>query len=286
MRRTLGKVYRKNRSMFWIVCWVLPLVPAKVWSQTGDTTDNGQKQEVYDFILLNAKFNDRFTFMGRDFGQTIPTLSTDVMYYFHTGLYFNVSAFRFLEPEIPYQYALSLGYQTDLSAKTDLNVSYSQFLVSGSSEVTGIQNMGFLQGTFGLDWDYLYSTLQLQGLFNDKTDVFISSQHSRYFEFDQRLFKTITVSFEPAFSFMWGTSRFYHLGGFGENLLDAASELENLRFLTWEIMLPLNLEWNGWGMEFQYRYVHPVNTPEFDESGGRFIFGGQLTYSLPIKKMR
>lgn len=286
MNRKMGETRSHIWFLFGNVCWVLSLIPALAWSQVDDTTASDQKQEVYDFILLNAKFNDRFTFMGRDFGQSIPALSTDVMYYFHTGLYFNATAFKFLEPEVPYQYALALGYQRDLSTKTDFNISYSQFLVSGSSEVAGIQNLGFLQSTFGLDWDYLYSTLQLQGLFNEKTDLFITSRHSRYFEFDQKLFKTFTVSFEPAFSFMWGTSRFYHLGGFGENLLDSAQDMDKLKLLTWEIMFPLNLEWNRWGVELQYRYVHPVNTPEFDESGGRFIFGGQLTYLLPIKKLR
>ena len=73
--------------------------------------------------------------------------------------------------------------------------------------------MGLLQGTFGLDWNYLYSTLQAQALWNEKPDLFLVSKHSRYFEFDQKLFNALTVSFEPSISFYFWYKQLYYLGG-------------------------------------------------------------------------
>ncbi|MEX2568918.1 MAG: hypothetical protein WD431_23450, partial [Cyclobacteriaceae bacterium] len=255
---------------------------AKVFAQEKDSVESGQ--EAFDFLILNGKIIDRFTFLGRDFGRKIPSTNLDVMYYFNTGWYMNASIFKFLDQNVPYQYNFSLGYQTDLSSKTDLNLSYSQFFVAEDSKVTGIQNMGLLQGTFGLDWNYLYSTIQVQALCYEKPDIFLISKHSRYFEFDQKLFKVFIVAFEPSFSFTYGTSRFYYLGGFEENHDQTALTIDQFKFLSWDINFPVNFEWNNWIIEFQHRLVIPRNTPDFDESVSGLVFGCQLFYTIPIKK--
>jgi len=262
------------------------LMALQGYSQENDTTTNVQDQVDYDFIFIGSKFNDRFVFMGRDFGQRIPTFSSDIMYFFNSGWYINTSALKFMEPDIPYQYAISLGYHTELNNLTELNASYSQFLVSGSSSIVGIQNLGFLQATIGLDWNYLYSTMQVQGLLKENPDLFITSKHSRYFEFDQKLFNHVTVSFEPSVTFVLGTSRFYYLGVFEGGLSEVEGELNKFQPLNWEFTIPLTFEWKNWGIEFQARYVHPLNTIALDESRNRMIYGGQLSYTLPIKKTK
>lgn len=88
--------------------------------------------------------------MGRDFGLEVPVVSTELMYYIRSGVYVNLSALKFMEENLPWQYALSLGYATDLSEKTDVNISCSQFLVAGESAIAGIQNLAFLKGSFGM----------------------------------------------------------------------------------------------------------------------------------------
>ncbi|WP_235941208.1 hypothetical protein [Cyclobacterium roseum] len=275
-----GSFYR-----FFVLILVFFLILTQGFAQEKDSIQSTQPT-VYDFIILNGKVNNRFAFMGRDFGRKIPSANLGLMYFFNNGWYVNASVFTFLESDIPIQYALTSGYQTDLSPITDLDISYSQFLVPGESKVAGIQNMGVLQGRFGLDWNYLYSTIGVQGLFNETPDLFLTSRHSRYFEFDQKLLKVFTVSFEPSFSFTFGTSRFYYLGGYEVSDTEKNEAIENFNLLSWEIEFPLNVEWNNWMIEFQTRYIIPQNLPDFDESVSGFVFGSHLIYTIPIKKAK
>jgi hypothetical protein len=256
----------------------------QVSAQETDTTTAEPKEDKYDFVIFSGKYHNAFTFFGRDFGQSVPFLSSDLMYYFHSGFYINASGFKFLDTDLPIQSSLSLGYRRDLTKNTDLNVSYSQFLVSGNSTVAGIQNLGLLQTTFGLDWNYLYSTIQVQGLFSDRPDIFLSSQHSRFFQFDQKLFNAITVSFEPKFTITAGSSKFYNLGDYPELDETEKNKLEKINILSWDFMLPVSFEYKSFEMEVFSRYVAPLNTPEFDQSRNRFIHGIQLNYFLAIKR--
>jgi len=261
---------------------ILLVINVKVFAQDSDTVSS--EKSKYDFVIVSGKYNNAFTFFGRDFGQSIPFVSTDVMYYFHSGFYINASGFKFIDTELPIQSSLSVGYRRDLSKNTDLNVSYSQFLVTENSSVAGIQNLGLLQTTFGLDWNYLYSTIQVQGLFSDRPDLFLSSQHSRFFQFDQKLFRSITVSFEPKFTLTAGSSRFYNLGAYPEMEASDIKKLEKINILSWDFMLPVSFEYKSFEMEVFSRYVAPLNTPVFDNSRNRFIHGIQLNYFLAIKR--
>lgn len=252
-------------------------------AQDADSVTVKEERTVYDFIILNSRYQNAFAFLGRDFGMNIPLISSDVMYYFNSGLYLNASGIKFLQEGVPWQYALTAGYAKDITEKADINVSYSQFIVADESQVTGIQNLAFLQGTIGWEWGPLYSSVQGQFLFNEKLDYFVSSHHSRYFEFDQKLSKTITVSFEPKFSLMGGTSRFYLMGGY-EITPNELEDLDKFRLQSWEFMLPVTFTIGYFDLEFQTRYIRPLNVPEFDLSQGRFVFGGQLSYAIPVKR--
>lgn len=256
------------------------------FGQEADSTAKEEKTTVYDFLIINGRYQSAFTFLGRDFGQTIPFSSLDIMYFFNSGIYFNLSSFKFLRTDIPLQYGATLGYFKEISKNTDINISYSQFIVNQSSGITGIDNLGFLQTTFGLDWGIMYSSLQPQVLFNEKNDFFLGSHHSRYFEIDQKLFKKITVSFEPKFSILAGTSRFYQVGFNGQLETDQIENTDRFQLVSSEFTLPLNFASGGWEFEFQPRYVIPFNFPEFDNSSNRFIWGFQISYAIPVKKAK
>jgi hypothetical protein len=254
--------------------------------QDSDSTKIENKETVYDFLIINGRYQNAFNFLGRDFGQTIPFGSLDIMYFFNSGVYFNLSSFKFLQTEIPLQYGATLGYFKELSKNTDINISYSQFIVGQSSGIAGIENMGFLQATFGLDWGVMYSTIQPQFLFNEKNDYFIGSHHSRYFEIDQKLLKKITVSFEPKFSILAGTSRFYLVGYDGLIENNQMENTDKFQLISSEFSFPIMLAISGWEFEFQPRYVIPLNLPEFDDSSKRFIWGFQISHAIPVKKLK
>jgi hypothetical protein len=254
-------------------------------AQETDSVAVSEEKTVYDFVIINSKYQNAFAFMGRDFGLSIPFVSSDVMYYFSSGLYLNASAFKFFQDGVPWQYSLTAGYAKDITEKTDFDVSYSQFIVADESSVTGIQNLAFLQGTFGWEWGPVYSSVQGQFLFNEELDYFLNFHSSRYFEFDKKLFKTFTVSFEPKLSLLVGTGRFYLMGGyeFTPNELD---DMNKFKLQSLEFMLPLTLTVGYFDFEFQTRYVRPLNVPEFDSSQGRFLFGGEVSYAIPVKRKK
>lgn len=269
-----------------VVCLMQIVLCFPASAITEDSLEVKKKEIKYDYIILSGKYNNAFTFLERDFGQSTPFLSSDIMYYFNSGWFIDVSGFKFLQPGIPLQTSVSLGFQKALSKKTDLSLSYSQFLVADKSTAVGIQNAGYLQTTFGLDWKILYSTIQLQGLFNENPDFFISTTHSRYFEFDQKLFKAFTVSFEPKLTVVGGTSRFYLLGGYSEIDDQVAEDLEKVKLIGWDFSLPVTFSINYFELEFQAKYVSPLNVPEFDPSVNRLVFGVELGYYIPVKKMK
>jgi len=273
----------KWKTLLFTMLWLGSLI--HVQAQQADTVVVSNEETIYDFLILNSRYQNAFTFLGRDFGLNIPMVSTDVMYFFNSGLYFNATGIKFFQSGIPWQYAFTAGYAKDISKKTDFNLSYSQFIVVDESDVTGIQNLAFLQGTFGLEWGPIYSSIQGQVLFNEDLDYFVSSHHSRYFEFDQKLFKSFTVSFEPRFSLMAGTSRFYLMGQY-EFTTNELDDLDKFRLQSWEFMLPLTFNVSYFDFEFQARYVRPLNVPDFDLSSGRFVFGGQLSYAIPVKRKK
>lgn len=256
------------------------------FGQEADSISKEENTPVYDFVIINGKYQSAFTFLGRDFGQTIPFGSLDMMYFFNSGIYFNLSSFKFLRTDIPLQYGATLGYFKEISKNTDINISYSQFIVNQSSGITGIENLGFFQATFGLDWGIMYSSIQPQVLFNEKNDYFLGSHHSRYFEIDQKLFNKITVSFEPKFSILAGTSRFYQTGFNGQLETDQIENTDRFQLVSSEFTLPLTFASSGWEFEFQPRYVIPFNVPEFDNSSNRFIWGFQISYAIPVKKAK
>ncbi|WP_373494667.1 hypothetical protein [Aquiflexum sp.] len=256
------------------------------YGQESDSTNKEDRETVYDFLIINARYQNAFTFLGRDFGQTIPFGSLDIMYFFNSGVYINLSSFKFLQTEIPLQYGATLGYFKEISGNTDINISYSQFIVGQSSGIAGIENMGFLQTTLGLDWGMMYSTIQPQILFNEMNDYFVSSHHSRYFEIDQKLWKKITVSFEPKFSLLAGTSRFYQIGNSGQMENGQLENTDRFQLVSSEITFPITLAKGGWEFEFQPRYIVPLNLPEFDNSRNRFIWGFQISHAVPVKKLK
>ena len=259
---------------------------------------------IYDYIFLTQRFQNKFTFYGRDFGQKIPFLNSGVMYYFHSNVWLNVSGFYFFNSQIPIQPGASLGYLADLSPKTEFNISYTQYFSKGGKPLKGL-SQGFAQTSLGLDWKIMFSTLQVQAMFSDSSDYFITTQHSRYFVFNEKLWDKIKISFEPKISFTWGTNQFayqYQEIAIGPGSRTRPPQAQGkppaskpnplpgnggtFKFLNWDFVFPLTFEWYPFQLETSFRYTHPYNMTDLDISSPTFVFGAELTYYIPVKKHR
>jgi hypothetical protein len=180
--------------------------------QASDFSDKKPRRDttVYDFLYIGTKYQNQFAFLGRNFGQPIPFVSGDLTYNLSNNLWVSGSAYQFMDNAIAFQSSLSAGYRRDISNRVDVNISAGQFFMQSGEGSDQIDQIGFYQGGVGLDWTILYSTFQAQVMTYSTQDYFLISQHSRYFQFNNKLFNTVAVSFQPMFTITWGTSRFYY----------------------------------------------------------------------------
>ncbi len=207
-KRTL----RFSRMLLIVVITASATISVAGSNDSDSTLDENSIKDtaIYDFLFIGGKFQNQFAFMGRNFGHRIPFATNDLTYFTNFNLWLSASAYHFFDNAIPFQSSVSIGYGGDITRKIDYNVSYSHFLIPATDQISKLQSLGFVQATVGLDWNILYSTLQAQVMTYSTPDYFFVSQHSRYFEFSQKLFGKVTVSFQPAFAVTLGTSRFYY----------------------------------------------------------------------------
>ena len=272
---------------------LLVLISTKVSSQSDSSTLSPPPDSLhYDFILIDTKIQNQFAFLGRDFGTNIPVSSVTLAYYFHTNIWIGASAFYFFDDFIPLQTGITLGYYKEFSPHLDLHLSYSQFYIPDKDIPSASKSQGYFQSTLGLDWGLLYSTIQPQLIIRKNGDLFITSAHSRYFEFNGRLFKKIKVSFEPRFAFTFGTHHFDYADGIvvgpGGGAVAVPNEEKDLGKkivpLNWDFTFPLKFEEGKATIEFSWRYSSPLNIASSDVSEPAHFFAASIGYYIPIAK--
>jgi hypothetical protein len=245
----------------------------------------------YNFLVVDSRYQNQFTFWGRDYRQKLPLLATSLMYYTHSGVWVSASNFKFINNSVPAQVGFTLGHFKEVSSRTDWHISYSQFFVA-SQNVPGNRSQGYLQTTLGHDWNILFSSLQIHALINQHSDIFFTTYHSRYFEFNDYLWKKIKVSFEPRFSFTFGTHNFEYADGLvmapgGGGVIVQTSDTNlgsKIEPLNFDFIFPLRFAVSNFFVEPSWRYTLPFNANSAYASGGLSIWTVNINYSLPIRR--
>jgi hypothetical protein len=255
------------------------------FAQEADSLTKGSKLESTNYLFFGTSYQTRVNFMGRDFGQKIPLLSSDLMYWHRSGLYFNATLAKFFVTELTWQKGLGLGFSRPLTQKTDIDISFNEYFGANNLNESGQDNIGMLQGTFGLDWGLLYSTTQLLYLFNQPGDFFVVSRHSRYFELDNRIGKSGILSFEPRMTLYLGTSKYYQIGGYDLTLREF---LDTQRFVAQgvDFSVPITLSLSNLEFQVEPRWVIPTQVPEYDLSSSNFQLALKATYAFPLKNSK
>lgn len=249
-------------------------------SQTDSATE-----ESRDYLIVSTGFQNKVSFMSRDFGQKIPIFSNDLLFYHRTGFYLAASISKFLTTDLSWQKGLGAGFYKSLTSKLDLDLSYSHYFGASNLNLAGQDKLGMAQGTVGLDWGILFSTTQAIYLVNSPGDFFITSRHSRYFELDQPLLKGGILSFEPRFTLFLGTSNYYRLGGYE---FSRTQYLETQRFVSQgiEMAIPFSLTFSRLEFQLEPRWIVPTQVPEYDESTSSFQFAIKASYALSLKRSK
>jgi len=283
--------HNESVSIFMTKGSVLFFLLSAIWMSSGYGQEldsaklDSTKAVSYDYLLVSSQYQTRTTFMGRDFGQKNPFFSSDAMFWHNSGIYLTASLSKFFVEDLSWQKGFGLGFSGQFSEKADFDVSISEFWGGSYINATGTDNVGIVQGTVGWDWDLLYSTTQFQFLINESSDFFIVSNHSRYFELDKRLWQKAILSLEPRFSFFFGTSNYYQIGGYD---LSAQEILETQQFKAQaiEIAVPVSLTLGSFEFQAEPQWVIPVNVPDYDSSVANIQASFRMTYTLPIKKLK
>ena len=265
---------------FFLSCISSPSLAQELESQTDSAT-----KESGDYLIASTGFQNKASFMSRDFGQKIPIFSTDLLFWHRSGLYLGASLTRFLTTDLSWQKGLGTGFFKPLSTKVDLDVSYHHYFGASNINSAGQDNLGMAQGTIGLDWGILYSTTQAMYLVNSPGDFFIISRHSRYFELDQPLLNGGILSFEPRFNLFLGSSNYYRIGGYE---FTRAQYVETQRFVAQgvEMALPISLSYSRFEFQLEPRWIAPTHVPDYDSSSSSFQFAIKASYALSLKRSK
>lgn len=252
-----------------------------------------QRDTVYNFVFVDARWQNQFAFWGRNYGSELPFLSANLTHYWHSNFWISIAGYDFFDGNVPFQTALSLGYSRALSEKSDWHLSYSQFFIPENISPASARTTGYFQTMVGLDWKVLYSALQVHALLNKTSDVFFTTYHSRYFQFNRPLWKKIKVSFEPKASITFGTNHFDYVdvltpgGGISGPQNDTSNNQgDAIKILNWDFLFPLKFEAGRVTIDTFWRYSVPLSTSESDPSKPvhQVIIG--LNYFIPIQRVK
>ncbi len=247
----------------------------------------------YNFIIVDSRYQSQFAFWGRDYNQKIPFLATSLLYYIHSGVWMGASNFSFFNQAIPTQFGLSLGYFKEVTPRIDWHTSYSQFYVQSSSVPPPYNTQGYFQTTLGIEWGLLFSNFQAHVLINQRSDVFFTTYHSRYFVFNQLLWKKVKVSFEPKVSFTWGTHNFEYANGLvfapgGGGVISQPGTAEGqgskIQALNFDFVFPLKFAVGYFSIEPSWKYTLPMNANPIYSASGFGIYSIEGCYYIPIKR--
>jgi|Laugrespbdmm15sd_2_1035082.scaffolds.fasta_scaffold09406_3 hypothetical protein len=261
------------------------LIPNLCLAQELESKGDSVASESGNYLIASTGFQNKASFMSRDFGQKIPIFSTELLFWHRSGVYLSTTLSKFLTTDLSWQKGVGAGFFKPLNPKLDLDFSYHHFFGASNLNSTGQDNLGMAQGTIGLDWGILYSTTQAMYLVNSPGDFFISSRHSRYFELDKPIKGGGVLSFEPRFSVFLGTSNYYRIGGYE---FTRTQYLETQRFTAQglEMALPITLSYSKVEFQLEPRWVIPTQVPEYDTSLARFQLAIKASYTLSLKRSK
>jgi hypothetical protein len=253
------------------------------FTQDLDSLEDSSRVESTNYLIVSTGFINRANFMSRDFGQKLPLSSTELLFWHNSGIYVTALASKFMDPSLSWQNGLGLGYSISLSPKVDVDASYHHFVGASNLNSSGKDQIGMLQGTWGLDWGLLYSTTQALYLVNDPGDFFIVSRHSRYFEFDYRIGGKAIVSFEPQLTFYLGTSNYYQLGGYDLTQKEFLAT-RSFIFQGLDIAIPFTLSAGSVEFQLEPKWVNPVQVPYYDQSSSNFQLALKASFTFGLTK--
>ncbi|MFI5161168.1 MAG: hypothetical protein ACHQHN_07815 [Sphingobacteriales bacterium] len=219
-------------------------------------------------------------FFGRTGQIKYPFLNADVIYNAKSGFFVYGSVYKVLT-SIPVidETDFGAGYLYRYSSKFTGNISYTRFIFNKNALIIKSASSNDVNFSNSYDWKILKSNITLDYLFGESSDVFVTINHSKYFETNFGIFDDKDyLSFNPGFSVIFGTQNFVqkyannHPGKFGHDndygdpylvppplYPQYAGYNSQFRMLNYSFKIPIAYNRPHYTFEFAYKYSIPVN---------------------------
>lgn len=219
--------------------------------------------EKYQVLFVALDFNNKTYFLGRDLGLDQFTLSPQVVYQHHSGVYLGVSGAIYSEFDPQWDITTaSVGFSKNFGTYDNFNfdIGYSRYIFS-DSQSRDFENS--LDASFSIETKdrLIGASATVTYFFGDEQGV--QNSFDIYSSLD--LFKLSNkhqVSLNPQVSFIVGnesidTSRFDDLLSDIPLVSRIVNEFETYALRNTQLSVPLNVELGDFELEFGYNFNFP-----------------------------
>jgi hypothetical protein len=249
-------------------------IPKKV----ADTDTVVRKQS----LSVGASVGSDAQFFGRTGPVRYPFMNADVIYNAKSGFFVYGSMYKVFG-SIPLidETDVGGGYLYRFSPKFTGNISYTRFIFNKDALIIKSASSNDVNFSNSYDWKILKSTVTMDYLFGESSDIFLTINNSKYFETNWSIFDDKDyLSFNPGFNIIFGTQNFVqkyainHPGKFdnddarnyGDPFLQPplvypqfAGYNSEFHMLNYSFKIPIAYNRPHYTFEFAYKYSIPVN---------------------------
>jgi hypothetical protein len=223
---------------------------------------------------VGVSYGSDVQFFGRTGPITYPFMSADAIYNTKNGFFLYTSAYKVLgyNPLID-EVDLGGGYLYNYSKDFSGTASYTRFFFNkDAAQVIKSASSNDLDWKNSYDWTFAKSSVVLDYLFGDESDVFVTLNTSKYFETSWSIFDDKDyLSFNPTISAILGTQNFvqkysldyqyrmdqYNIFIHGPGRMNEDNGKFNT--LNYSFKIPIAYNRPHYTFEFSYKYSIPVN---------------------------
>jgi hypothetical protein len=264
--------------LFLIPGYLLITMPAKACLYT---KNEGNIARDTDTVIRKASasvgvaYGSDVQFFGRTGPITYPFMSTDAIYNTKNGFFLYASAYKVLgyNPLID-EIDLGGGYLYNYSKDFTGTASYTRFFFNkDAAQIIKSASSNDLDWKNSYNWTFAKSSVAVDYLFGDESDIFVTLNTSKYFETSWSIFDDKDyLSFNPTISAILGTQNFvqkysldYQYRMDQNNIFihgpGNGMDHDNGKFntLNYSFKIPIAYNRPHYTLEFSYKYSIPVN---------------------------
>lgn len=263
---------------------------SNVYSQEAliDTTEYKQKTHQ---LFAGTGYGSNLIYYGTSVSGNQPYFSGELLYSWKGGIWAGAGFFH-LPGEQPFISFLDLstGYTHIFNKVFDAGASISQFHGSQTLENTLYSDYTYLSGNLGIDWFVLYTSMSPGWLLAEDNSFYFLVKNSHYIRTGNLGNKLSYLSFNPGFSFMFGSyawmSQVPRTGagfgpGFGNPINPIQTEIrEDFRLLDMQLSIPVAFYSGHFSLEAEPAYFINFIKDENGDTSRRFFFTLGIYYKI------